>query len=255
MTEGDIDVTFTPPRGDRTTLPKAALATLDALFRHPIAHNLEWSDVVALLTRLGTVRQASHNEMTCEIGGAHHQIRKPHGKDLSADEVMMFRHLLTRSGWSPLAHDAAGSVSGGASAATGADLLVVITHHEARLYHLDALAAEDVLRPYDPHHFLHHLSHKDQSRERGQRAPEDPSFYRRIAEAMTSAGQVVVIGHGEGHSNAAHHLMGFLKLHHPDIFQKVTCERVADLSSLTPPQLLALARRALTQSADPHPAT
>ena len=90
------------------------------------------------------------------------------------------------------------------------------------------------------------LAHKDQPRERGQRATEDPSFYKRIAAVMDTAGRVVVIGHGKGHSNAAHHLMAYLKLHHPQTYQKVTRELVADLSSVTPPQHLVLARRALT---------
>lgn len=99
-------------------------------------------------------------------------------------------------------------------------------------------------RPYDPHRFLHHLTRKDLSRERGQRAPEDPSFYRGLAEAVASVGAIVVIGHGAGHSNAADGLVEFLRLHHPGTFETVTCEVVADLSGLTPPQLLVLRRRA-----------
>jgi hypothetical protein len=129
------------------------------------------------------------------------------------------------------------------------DLLVVVEHHEARLYHLDVRSADpadDMIRPYDPHNFLHHLAHKDQSAERGQRAPEDPSFDKRIAEALASSGRIVVIGHGEGHSNSAHHLMEYLRLHHPQTFQKVAREAVADLASLTPRQLLTLGRRALS---------
>ena len=105
-----------------------------------------------------------------------------------------------------------------------------------------------MIRPYDPHRFRHHLTHKDLSRERGQRAPEDPSFYAGLAEAVGSARAIVVIGHGAGHSNAADRLVEFLRLHHPDKFHKVTRVLVADLSSLTPPQLLVLGRRALSSS-------
>jgi hypothetical protein len=248
VTAGDIDVTFGPAAGERTKLSKAGLATLDALYRHPIAHNLEWSDVVALFTKLGTVQQKPHNDMAFEIGGEHHQVRKPHGKDLTASEVMDFRHLLTRAGWSPQTAAAPGAGPGRASPPVD-DILVVIAHHEARLYHMDVRSSDpvdDVIQPYDPHHFLHHLSHKDQSRERGQRATEDPSYYEHIAQAVAPGGRVVVIGHGEGHSNAAHHLMAYLKLHHPQILQKVTCELVADLSALTPAQLLVIGRRALS---------
>ncbi len=163
---------------------------------------------------------------------------------------MALRHLLTGAGWSP---ETAGHAEPGAATTDAVvpedNLLVVIAHHEARLYHLDigaADAADGVIRPYDPHHVLHHLTHKDESRERGQRAPEDHTFYERIATAIAQAAHVVVVGHGAGHSNAAGHLLAHLKMHHPQIFSKVTAELVADLSALTPPQLLALGRRALT---------
>ena len=132
---------------------------------------------------------------------------------------------------------------------TPPDLLIAVEHHEARLYQLDIRSADlvdQVIKPYDPHHVLHHLSHKDQSRERGQRAPEDHTFYERIAQAASLGGRIVVVGHGEGHSNAAHHLLEYVQQHHPELFQKMVCDVVADLSSLTAPQLLALGRRALT---------
>jgi hypothetical protein len=67
---------------------------------------------------------------------------------------------------------------------------------------------------------------------------------------LASAHAIVVVGHGAGHSNAADRLVEFLQLHHPDIFRKVTREVVADLSSLTPPQLLGLGRRALSSMSD-----
>ena len=236
MTAGNIDATFGPARGDRATLSKASLATLDALYRHPVAHNLEWSDVLALFAK---------------IGSEHHPVRRRHAKDLTADEVMEFRHLLSRAGWSP--HAPVGArldpTAPVRAPRSGEDLLVVVEHHEARLYHLDVRSADpadDTIRPYDPHHFLHHLSHKDQSRERGQRSAEDPSFYEGIARAVLSSDRIVVIGHGKGRSDAAHHLMEHLRLHHPETFRKVTHEVSADLSGLTPPQLLVLGRRALS---------
>jgi hypothetical protein len=251
VTAADINVTFGPAKGDRTTLSKACLATIDALYRHPIAHNIEWSDVVTLFTKLGTVHQKPQNAIAFEINGEHRLVRKPHTKDLTAAEVMEFRHMLTRAGWSAASANETTAISDGPreTAAAAEDLLVVVDHHETRLYRLDVRSndpVDDVIRPYDPHHFLHHLSHKDQPRERGQRAAEDPGFYQRIAAAVVASGRVVVIGHGEGHSNAAHHLIGYLKLHHPETARKVTCEVVADLSSLTPAQLLVLGRRALS---------
>jgi hypothetical protein len=253
MEEGEIAATFGPRAGDRETLSSASRMTMDALYQHPLSHNLEWTDVIALFAKLGTVEQKGHNGVAFSIGGEYRRIRQPHGKDLTTEDVMSFRHMLSRAGWSPQASPApvAPDVSSRDVAAIAdlPNLLVVVDHHEARIYHLDLQPAEPldhVIKPHDPQHFLHHLTHKDQSRERGQRAPEDASFYGRLAEAAASARAIVVIGHGAGHSSAADRLVEFLRLHHPETFAKVTREVVADLSRLTTPQLLVLGRRALS---------
>jgi len=101
------------------------------------------------------------------------------------------------------------------------------------------------IKPYDPDHFLHHLTHKDQSRERGQRAPEDASFYERIGAALAAADRIVVVGHGTGKSNAAQHLTEYLRTHHRETYQRIVHEIAADLSAITAPQLLELAEHAL----------
>jgi hypothetical protein len=259
--EADITATFGPAPGDRTTLSKASSRTIDAIYQHPLSHNLEWSDVVALFEKLGTVDQKHHNDITFGIAGEHHRVRKPHGKDLTADDVMAFRHMLTRAGWalpekSELKHEALGAPGATSRPATpvAADaarpaLLAVVEHHETRIYHLNidaADVADHVILPYDPHHFLHHLTHKDESAERGQRAPESHVFYEEIAQALLPAGRIVLVGHGKGHSNAAHHLAEYLREHHHETFLKIVSETIADSSSLTVPQLLVLGRRTLT---------
>ncbi len=258
MTEIDITATFRPTPANWTALSKSSRGTIEALYRHPLSHNVEWSDVVALFDKLGTVDRKPHNEIAFGIGGEHHRVHRPHGKDLSGTEVMAFRHMLTRAGWAP--HNSEPVAAAGASDNPAAvtleapDLLVVMDQHEARLYHLDVRSADlvdHVVRPYDPHHLLRHVSHNDQAREQRQRRPEDHAFYESIAQAVLPARAVVVIGHGTGRSNAAHHLTEYLHKHHPDTFQKVACEVVADLSSLTAPQLLDLGRQALTAGTPP----
>ena len=262
MKEALVTATFGPAPNDWNTLSKSDRATLAAVYQHPLSHNLEWSGIVALFEKLGTVEHKAHNELVFALGTEHHRIHKPHGKDLTAAEVMAFRHMLSRAGWMPEAKPApsgpAGDPLSGGDAVSGEDLMVVMDHHEARLYHLDTRAPAalyHVIQPYDPHHLLHHLSHKDHPAERGQRTPEDHAFYRTIAQAIGAASAIVVVGHGKGHSNAAHHLMQYLEQHHALIFRKVRCELVADLSSLTAPQLLTLGRRALTPASSPHSGT
>ena len=231
--------------GDRPTLSKSDRHILDCLFAHPVAHNLEWRDTLALFTKLGTIEHLPNNETSIRIGAEHETLRRPHNKDLTTEEIMALRHFLTRAGWSTKHPPVPVSAT---------DFLIAIDHHEARIYHMDlrpADPANQIIKPYDPHHFLHHLTHKDQIRQRGERAAEDPSFYERISQAVVAAvphGRIVILGHGKGHSDAAHHLGDWLRRHHPETFQHIACATAADLSALSPPQLLALGREALASA-------
>jgi hypothetical protein len=218
--------------------------TLEAIFRHPSAHNLEWSDVVALIGKIGDAHEKSNNEFVFEVAGKRHLMRRPHTKDLTSAEVLELRQFLLHSHVSPdlpsqpPAHPLPPAPS----------LLVVVDHHGARVFEIELAlddTSEPTIRPYDPHHFLHHRNHKDQSREIGQRAPEEPAYYDRIAEALALGGEIVIIGHGTGKSNAAHHLTEYLKSHHRGTYLRIVREMAADLSRVTEPRLLELAREAL----------
>jgi hypothetical protein len=229
---------------DRPSLTGSHHRTLEAIFRHPSAHNLEWSDVLGLIGKIGEVDEKANNEFAFHVDGELHLTRKPHTKDLTGSDVVELRKFLTKVGWS--GEDAPQVTVDVASVAPS--LLVVVDHHEARIYQID-LTSDDTsmheIKPYDPHHFLHHLTHKGQSRERGQRAPEDEHFYQQIAQALTAgSGSIVVVGHGTGKSNAAHHLTDYLRSHDQATYQRVDREVVADFSSMTTPQLLDLARHA-----------
>jgi len=230
-----------------TALHRSHQKTLEALFRHPAAHNLEWMDVIALIEKIGVVHRRTDDKFAFDLAGQHYVMHKPHDKDLTSSEVADLRGFLQRAGW---------SAAGGAAAATTPvsaplSLLVAVDHHGARIYRVDPASADAAkleIRPYDPHHFLHHLTHKDQSREQGQRAPEEPAFYQQIAEALAAAGRIVVVGHGTGKSNAAMHLMEYLRTHRRETYARVVREIEADLSAVTTPQLLQLAEQALNRS-------
>lgn len=218
--------------------------TLEALFRHPVSQNLDWNSVLALFEAIGTAEHKDNDKWILQVGGVTTRMHQPHGKDLSGVEVVDLRKFLQRAGWS----------TDGAVAAPAAttikvpSLLVVVDHHEAKIYQFGADPHDGTrqeIQPYDPHHFLHHLAHKDQDRERGQRAPEDPGFYVSIAAALLCAEKIVVVGHGTGHSNAAHHLIEHLATHDHETYSRVVAERVVDLSSITPAQLLEIGQQAL----------
>lgn len=232
------------PSRERTAIHGAHLRTLEALFRHPTAHNLEWMDVVALIEKIGAVHQQANDKFAFDVGGEHYLMHKPHTKDLTSSEVVDLRHFLQRAGWSPEAPSQAAARPEPAPPS----LMVVVDHHGAKIYRVDTAsgdASKREIKPYDPHHFLHQLTHKEQSREQGQRAPEDATFYKRIGDALAAGGRIVVVGHGTGKSNAAQHLTEYLRTHHRETYQRIVREIGADLSAITTPQLLELAEQAL----------
>jgi hypothetical protein len=228
----------------RTALHGAHLRTHEALFRHPTAHNLEWMDVIALFEKIGTVHRTANNKFALDLAGEHCLIHKADTKDLTSSEVVDLRHFLQRAGWSPEE-----PFQAEARPDLGpATLMVVVDHHGAKIYRIEpgsGGASTHEITPYDPHHFLHHLTHKNQLRAEGQRAPEDSSFYRRIGAALATASRILMVGHGKGKSNVARHLVEYLRMHHRETYLRVVREIEADLSAITTPQLLELAEQAL----------
>ncbi len=242
----------TPQAGGETRSAQATLPhlagrhhrTLEAIFHHPAAHNLEWTDVAALIGAIGELHEKANNEFVFDVAGQRHLMHKPHTKDLTNSEVLEVRHFLTQAKFTP------GLPSQPATHPVPAapSLLIVVDHHGTRIFHVDVSSgdvSQHFIRPYDPHYYLHHLMHKDQAQERGQRAPEEPAYYGRIADAVALGGKIVVVGHGTGKSNAAHHLTEYLQAHHRETYQRIVREITADLSSMTVPQLLERAREAL----------
>ena len=180
-------------------------------------------------------------------------MHKPHTKDLTSSEVVDLRHFLQRAGWSPDAPSQAAARPEPAAPT----LMVVVDHHGARIYRIDTAsgdASKREITPYDPHHFLHHLTHKDQSREQGQRAPEDAELLQanRRCCSLLAAGLSWSAMERE-RATRPQHLTEYLRTHHRETYQRIVREIEADLSAITAPQLLALAEQALGR--DPQQAS
>ena len=126
---------------------------------------------------------------------------------------------------------------------TALHLLVVIDHHEARVYRAEVDGATPVrLVPYDPFSYGRHL-HSFHEWTDGKRLPERKSYYEGVAKTLQGAEQVLVFGSGTGRSSAMDQLLADLKEFHPDIAAKVVGKMVLDTHHTTENQLLALARK------------
>ena len=121
-------------------------------------------------------------------------------------------------------------------------MLVVIDHQETRVYDAEFRDAVPIqLHPYDPRGELRHLHHTN-GHFHGQRAPEDPSYYERLASLLRDADEILIFGNGKGNSSAIVQLIRYLSKHHEDIAEQIVGALTVDVEALTDNQLLAEAR-------------
>jgi hypothetical protein len=206
------------------------------LLNGKLPHNLSWSEAVELVERLGEVQPHGDDEFMFRIGSQRIFFRRPHTHALGVEEVSRLRKFLKEAGPGALVEEPV----------VPRRMIVVIDHHAAHVYMElggNRPADEHKVQPYDPFNFHHHLIHREEAHYRGERVPEEHSFYEEIAKDVTPAIEIVLIGHAAGKSNAADFLKEYLTAHHPDISRRVIATESADLSAVTEPEIEALAKR------------
>ena len=196
------------------------------LLHGKLPHNLSWSEAVELVEHLGEVQPHGDNEFVFRVGSQRVVFKRPHTHDLGVEEVSRLRKFLKEAGSGEHIEQPAQPVR----------MIVVIDHHAAHVYQDSGgsrPADEEKVRPYDPFNFHHHLIHRKEAHYRGERVPEEHSFYEEVAKDLVPAKEIVPIGHASGKSNAADFLKEYLQTHHPDISRRVIATESADLSAVT----------------------
>ena len=207
-----------------------------SLLTGKLPRNLSWSDTVDLIGRIGQVEPHGSDEFVFTVGTQRAFFKHPHTHDLGVEEVSRLRKFLRDAG-PELVID---------NATQPSRMIVVIDHHVAHVYKdVDRKVpeSEHTVRPYDPFGFHHHLIHKKEAHYKGERVPEEKTFYEEVAQDLVHANEIVLIGHGTGTSSAVEHLAEYLKAHHHEIAQHVIATETADLSALTEPEIEAIAKR------------
>lgn len=207
--------------------------TYNALFQHPVPHNLHWPDVRSLLDALAESVEENQGKLKIKRNGQMLVLQRPRGKDVAdMRELTQIRHFLERSE-SPVPKPVA----------DGIHLLIVIDHREARVYRSELHGSvPQRIVPYDPHGFGRNL-HYVQDDSNGQRKPERKSFYEAVARTMEAAEKVLIFGSGTGASSAMDQLVAELKEHHHELARRIVATVVVDERHLAENQLLAMARK------------
>ncbi len=213
-------------------LTGAHLRTYETIFQHPISHNLGWQDVHAMFRHLGQVEEEANGNLRVTRNGQSLVLHPPRTKDVAdADSVMELRHFLQRS-------------EAATPATTGDDAhwLLVIDHHEARIFRSEMHGAvpQQILPPA-PEDYFRHAAHS-QEISRGKEKPDPNSFFEPVAKALQAAGQILIFGTGTGTSSEMEQFVAWSKKHHPALAQRIIGTLTIDEHHLTADQMLAKAR-------------
>ena len=206
--------------------------TYEAIFRRPVAHNLEWHDLRSLLAAVADVTEGHNGSLHATRNARTLTLHVPKHKDVaSVEDMLAIRHFLDEP-----------AEPASAQTAPGIDVLVVIDHHEAKIYRTELHGTvPQRLVPYDPHGFGRHLR-SDTEETDGKRRPERKSFYEAVAATLREADRILVFGSGTGESSAMVQLLADLDANHSDVAKRVVGSVAIDKQHLTENQILAQAR-------------
>jgi len=199
------------------------LRAYNAIFQHPLSHNLEWHDVYAMLRQVGQIEEQPNGRLRVTRNGQVLVLDPP--------RTMALRHFLERS-------------ETAAAEQQDADThwLLVIDHEEARIFRAEMHGAiPQQILPHEPGRYFRH-AHKSKDFSRGQEKPEPNSYFEPVAEALGGHGQILVFGSGTGTSSEMDQFNAWVKVHRPEVSRRIIGSLVVDGHHLTADQLLAKAR-------------
>jgi hypothetical protein len=73
-------------------------SALEKAYAHPVAHNLTWHEVRTLLDAVGEIEEKHNGSWRITVGGQVEVFDPNHGKDLTVEQVMDLRRMLTAAG-------------------------------------------------------------------------------------------------------------------------------------------------------------
>jgi hypothetical protein len=217
--------------------------TLQALFSHPLQHNIRISDVEALLLHLNAqVEHLSDHRLKLQLtsgetivlyaaSGLHHAV-------LHQDDVMRLRRFLERAGINPEHPEPPERHARGDQAKR---LVIHLDHRGARLWWLIGDEMETaMLEPHGLWSTHQRLTNRHDRDVAGQKAPLDYEYLHQLAEAVIEADRVLLLGHGHGQSDLRQLLTNYINQHHQELSKRLEVIPINDTAQ-SDRELLAIA--------------
>ncbi|MDP4589434.1 MAG: hypothetical protein NWS06_03410 [Candidatus Nanopelagicales bacterium] len=119
-------------------------------------------------------------------------------------------------------------------------VVAVIEQHETKIWPTNAVKGTkpEVIHPLSSSHHVseaqHHTGHESEQ--------ANKTYFEEISKSLESAGEILLVGHGHGKSNAVLKFIQHLERYHANVAQKVVGSLDINLPALTDGELLAAAR-------------
>lgn len=219
--------------------------TLQALFHHPLKHDLRISDVEALLQHLEiAVEPLADHRLRVQLPSGEmmvlHAAAGLHHPYLDEEGILRLRRLLERGGITTEHPEGSEPTVRGDQARR---LVIHLDHRGAQLWWLDDGELDSAkLQPHGLWSSHQRLSHRHDRDVAGQRAPLDFTYINQLSGAVMEADRVLLLGHGHGRSDLRQLLQDHLQQHHPEALDRIDVVAVDD-TACSDAELLAIARK------------
>jgi hypothetical protein len=213
-------------------LSGAHLRTYQKIFGHPVSHNLTWREVRNLFAHIGEVEEEAIGHLKLKRNGQTVILHTSARKEVDeVDQLMKIRRFLEQTEGPPPG-----------TKANETHALVVINHHEARVYRTEMRGSvPERIVPHDPDDFFRHAPNSKYFA-RGREKPDPSSFFAPVASALKGADRILIFGSGTGTGSEMEQLVAWLRIHHPELDQRIVGTDAIDEHHVTEAQLLARAR-------------
>lgn len=218
------------------SLKGSHLRAYERIFQHPVSHNLEWREVRSMLSRLGQINEEPNGHVAITRNGHSLSLHRSHSKDITdIHELMEIRHFLERSE-TPMSPPAD----------QDGQMLVVISHHEARVFHSVVHGTKPETVKSNKSRYVGHAADSKET-SRGKEIPSPGSYFEPLAVILKNAGKILFFGGGSGNSSEMEAFVAWLNKHQPELYGRIVGSVVVDEHQLSDGELLSQAREFYTE--------
>ena len=228
--------------------------TLEAVFHHPLRHDVRMSDVETMLVDLEAhVEHLSDHRLKLQLASGEtmvlHAAAGQHHPLLDADGVLRLRRFLEEAGVTPEHPDTQQPHPRGEQAKR---LVIHLDHRGAHLWWLEDDTVEtSALHPNGLWSSHQRLSHRHDRDIAGQRAPLDHEYLDQLKEEALKAERILLLGHGHGQSNLRELLRKHILKHTQETRKQIETINIDDTAH-SDAELLAIAKEYFGNSQDRH---